>query len=211
MKITGSFLKIEDDKEKIKTLAQETDQIHFDIMDGIFTENKTLEIDKVKENLVNLKSDIDIHLMVKNVKEYVDKVLIFNPQVITFHIEASENPNEFINYIKVKKFKVGIAINPKTNLEKIYPYLKSIDLVLIMSVQAGKGGQKFIDISSRIDDIYNYRKKNKLNYIIEVDGGINNETIKKVKKADLIVVGSYITDSNNYKKQVEELRKCYNE
>ncbi|MBR2588643.1 MAG: ribulose-phosphate 3-epimerase [Bacilli bacterium] len=211
MKITGSFLKIEDDKEKIKTLAQETDQIHFDIMDGIFTENKTLEIDKVKENLVNLKSDIDIHLMVKNVKEYVDKVLIFNPQVITFHIEASENPNEFINYIKGKKVKVGIAINPKTNLEKIYPYLKSIDLVLIMSVQAGKGGQKFIDISSRIDDIYNYRKKNKLNYIIEVDGGINNETIKKVKKADLIVVGSYITDSNNYKKQVEELRKCYNE
>ena len=100
MKITGSFLKIEDDKEKIKTLAQETDQIHFDIMDGIFTENKTIEIDKVKENLVNLKSDIDIHLMVKNVKEYVDKVLIFNPQVITFHIEASENPNEFINYIK---------------------------------------------------------------------------------------------------------------
>ena len=192
MKITGSFLKIEDDKEKIKTLAQETDQIHFDIMDGIFTENKTLEIDKVKENLVNLKSDIDIHLMVKNVKEYVDKVLIFNPQVITLHIEASENPNEFINYIKGKKVKVGIAINPKTNLEKIYPYLKSIDLVLIMSVQAGKGGQK-------------------LNYIIEVDGGINNETIKKVKKADLIVVGSYITDSNNYKKQVEELRKCYNE
>lgn len=210
MKITGSFLKIENDRQKIEKLAQATDQIHFDIMDGIFTENKTLEIEKVKENLINIK-DIDIHLMVKDIKNYVDKVLIFKPKFITFHIEAIENPNEFIKYIKEKNIKVGIAINPKTSLEKIYPYLKDIDLVLVMSVQAGKGGQKFIDISSKIEEIYNYREKNKLNYIIEVDGGINNETISKVKKADLIVVGSYITDSNNYKEKVEELRKCYNE
>lgn len=210
MKITGSFLKIENDRQKIEKLAQATDQIHFDIMDGIFTENKTLEIEKVKENLINIK-DIDIHLMVKDIKNYVDKVLIFKPKFITFHIEAIENPNEFIKYIKEKNIKVGLAINPKTSLEKIYPYLKDIDLVLVMSVQAGKGGQKFIDISSKIEEIYNYREKNKLNYIIEVDGGINNETISKVKKADLIVVGSYITDSNNYKEKVEELRKCYNE
>ena len=210
MKITGSFLKIENDRQKIEKLAQATDQIHFDIMDGIFTENKTLEIEKVKENLINIK-DIDIHLMVKDIKNYVDKVLIFKPKFITFHIEAIENPNEFIKYIKEKNIKVGIAINPKTCLDKIYPYLKDIDLVLVMSVQAGKGGQKFIDISSKIEEIYNYREKNKLNYIIEVDGGINNETISKVKKADLIVVGSYITDSNNYKEKVEELRKCYNE
>lgn len=210
MKITGSFLKIENDKEKIKELAKSTDQIHFDIMDGIFTENKTLEVDIVKENLVSI-NNVDIHLMVEDIKEYVDKVLIFKPQFITFHIEATENPNQIINYIKEKNIKVGIAINPKTDLKKIYPYLKDVDLVLIMSVKAGKGGQKFIDISDRIDDIYNYRRKNKLNYIIEVDGGINNETIKKVKKADLIVVGSYITDSDNYKEKVEELRKCYNE
>lgn len=210
MKITGSFLKIENDRQKIEKLAQATDQIHFDIMDGIFTENKTLEVEKVKENLINVK-DMDIHLMVKDIKNYVDKVLIFKPKFITFHIEAIENPNEFIKYIKEKNIKVGIAINPKTGLEKIYPYLKDIDLVLVMSVQAGKGGQKFIDISSKIEEIYNYREKNKLNYIIEVDGGINNETISKVKKADLIVVGSYITDSNNYKEKVEELRKCYNE
>lgn len=210
MKITGSFLKIENDKDKILQLAKAADQIHFDIMDGIFTENKTLEVDKIKESLININT-IDVHLMVKNIKEYVDKVLMFNPQIITFHIEATKNPSKLINYIKEKNVKVGIAINPKTNLEKVYPYLKNIDLILIMSVQAGKGGQKFIDISDRINEMYNYREKNKLNYIIEVDGGINNETIKKVKKADLIVVGSYITDSNNYKEKVEELRKCYYE
>lgn len=211
MKIAGSFLKIENDKEKIEKLAEASDQIHFDIMDGIFTENKTLEINKVKNNLVNIKNNIDIHLMVKDIKKYVDEVLNFNPKFITFHIEATENPNKFIKYIKGKNIKVGIAINPKTNIKKIYPYLKDIDLVLIMSVQAGKGGQKFIDISDRIEEIYNYRSNNNLNYVIEVDGGINNETIKKVKKANLIVVGSYITNSDNYKEKVKELRKCYDE
>ena len=200
MKIAGSFLKIQDDINKIKELEKCTDQIHFDIMDGLFTENKT----KIKD--IQIKKDIDIHLMVLDIKSYVDKVLKYNPKYITFHLEATDNIIENINYIKEKNIKVGIAINPKTDIEKIYKYLDKIDLVLLMSVKPGKGGQKFIDISNKLNKLYNYRKENNLSFIIEVDGGINNETIKKVEKADIVVCGSYITDSINYENQVKLLK-----
>lgn len=203
MKIAGSFLKVQDDIKKIKELEKYTDQIHFDIMDGIFTENKT----NIKE--INIKKDIDIHLMVIDVKKYVDKVLKFNPKYITFHLEI-DNIIENINYIKEKNIKVGLAINPETDIEKIYKYLDKIDLVLLMSVKPGKGGQKFIDITEKLNKIYNYRKENNLSFIIEVDGGINNETIKKVKKADIVVCGSYITDSKDYQEKVKLLKENLN-
>ena len=201
MKIAGSFLKIKDDIDKIKELERTTDQIHFDIMDGIFTDNKTSINEKIK-----IKKDIDIHLMVSDIKSYVDKVLKYNPKYITFHLEATDNIIENINYIKEKNKKVGLAINPETDIEKIYKYLNKIDLVLLMSVPPGKGGQKFIDISQKLNKVYNYRKENNLSFIIEVDGGINNETIKKVEKADVVVCGSFITDSTNYQKQVKLLK-----
>lgn len=202
MKIAGSFLKIKDDINKIKELEKNTDQIHFDVMDGIFTENKTFFDKEIK-----IEKDIDVHLMVLDIKSYVDNMLKYNPKYITFHIEATDNIIENINYIKEKNIKVGLAINPETEIEKIYKYLDKIDLVLLMSVPPGKGGQKFVDITSKLNKLYNYRKEKKLSFIIEVDGGINNETIKKVEKADVIVCGSYITDSNNYQKQVKLLRQ----
>ncbi|MBR3229554.1 MAG: ribulose-phosphate 3-epimerase [Bacilli bacterium] len=200
MKIAGSFLKIQEDIDKIKELEKRVDQIHFDIMDGIFTENKTI----IKE--INIEKDIDIHLMVLDIKSYVDKVLKYRPKYITFHLEATDNIIENIDYIKEKNIKVGIAINPETDIEKVYKYLDKIDLVLLMSVKPGKGGQKFIDITEKLNKLYNYRKENNLSFIIEVDGGINNETIKKVKKADIVVCGSFITDSTNYEGQVKLLK-----
>ena len=206
LEIAGSFLKISDDKEKIDKLNKVVDQIHFDVMDGKFTEKPTLNLDIMKEKLKDITKKIDVHLMVVNIKEYIDKVLKFNPKYITFHIEATDNINYFIKYIKEKKIKVGLAINPETNLEKIFPYLKDIDLVLVMSVHPGQGGQKFIDIEDKINYLYQYRKLNNLSYMIEVDGGINNETIKKIKKADIAVAGSYITDSDDYQKQIKLLR-----
>ena len=202
MKIAGSFLKIQEDIDKIKELEKNTDQIHFDIMDGIFTENKT----KIKE--INIEKDVDIHLMVLDIKSYVDKVLKYNPKYITFHLEATNNVIDNINYIKEKNIKVGLAVNPETDIEKVYKYLDKIDLVLLMSVTPGKGGQKFIDITEKLNKLYNYRKENNLSFIIEVDGGINNETIKKVEKADIVVCGSYITDSKDYKEQVKLLKNA---
>lgn len=206
MLIAGSFLKIQDDKNKIDELNNAVDDIHFDIMDGKFTENRTLDLNVMENNIKDITKPIDVHLMVFNIKKYVNSVLKFRPKYITFHIEATSDPSEFINYIKNKGVKAGIAINPETDFDKIYPYLDDVDLVLVMSVHAGAGGQPFIDISDRIDKLYEFRRRNDLSYIIEVDGGINDKTVSKVRKADLIVSGSFITDSDNYLEKVISLK-----
>lgn len=206
MKIAGSFLTIQEEKNKIDKLNEVVDQIHFDIMDGSFTERPTLPLEKIKENLKDIDKPIDIHLMVIDIKRYVNEILKFKPTYITFHIEATDNPKYFINYIKNKNIKVGIAINPETNIDEIYPYLDDIDLVLIMSVHPGKGGQTFIDITDRIEKLYEFRRRNDLSYVIEVDGGINDQTINKIQKADIAVSGSYITSSDNYQEKVHALK-----
>ncbi|MBR3897976.1 MAG: ribulose-phosphate 3-epimerase [Bacilli bacterium] len=211
MIIAGSFLKIQNEKDKIDKLNKAVDQIHFDVMDGKFTENKTLDINDIEKNVKDIDKPIDVHLMVYDVEKYVDDFLKFNPKYFTFHIETTDNPKKYIDYIKSKNVKVGLAINPDTDIEKIYPYLDKVDLILIMSVPPGKGGQKFIDISGRIKMIKNHRTNNHLSFKIEVDGGINNQTIKKVRDADIVVCGSYITDSSDYQKNVNILRGDLNE
>jgi len=200
--ISGSFLKIQDDSKKILDFAKSMDQIHFDVMDGNFTEKATISPSMINFGISN--KPIDVHLMVMDVKKYVDEVITFNPEFITFHIEIG-NTLEYINYIKNKNIKVGIAINPSTDIKLIYPFLSMIDLVLIMSVPAGAGGQKFIDISDRINEIYNYREKNNFKFLIEVDGGINDKTIHSVTNADICVVGSFITDGN-YDERLKKIK-----
>lgn len=207
VKIAGSFLKIQNDFEKIKKLDSVCDFIHFDVMDGKFTEKPTLSLNKMKEAICSLKKPFDVHLMVENIEKYVDAVIPFKPSYITFHLEACDNPLEYINYIHSKGSKVGIAINPNTKVDEILPYLSDIDMVLIMSVQAGASGQPFIDITYKIDRLIKYRDDNNLSYMIEVDGGINDTTIKMVKDVDIVVVGSFVTDSDNYQSQIYKLKK----
>lgn len=207
VKIAGSFLKIQNDFEKIKNLDNVCDCIHFDVMDGQFTDKPTLSLDKMQEAILGLKKSFDVHLMVKDIKKYVDAVIPLKPSYITFHLEACDNPLEYVNYIHSKGVKVGVAINPNTKVDEILPYLSDIDMVLVMSVQAGASGQAFIDITSKMDELIKYREDNELSYIIEVDGGINDNTIKMVKKADIVVVGSFVTDSDNYQSQIYKLKK----
>ncbi len=208
MIISGSFLKIERDKEALKRFALACSHIHFDVMDGEFTDNKTVNPSDISFGEVDRK--IDVHLMVKDVPKYVLMVSKFKPDYITFHAEIG-NTLENINYIKSRGYKVGIAINPNTDFKSIYPYLNMVDLVLVMSVKAGAGGQAFTDVSDRIEELYNYRKDNNLNFVIEVDGGINSANIGKVKKADICVVGSFITDYDDYEKQIDILRRTLDE
>ena len=208
VKIAGSFLKIQDDFEKIKTLDRVCDLVHFDVMDGKFTEKATLPIEKLKDVILDLKKPFDVHLMVKEIKKYIDLVAPFNPSYIIFHLEATKNAIELINYIHFKGIKAGIAINPKTKVEDIYPFLNLVDLVLVMSVKAGAGGQAFIDITDKIDNLLKYRDSNNLSYLIEVDGGINDATIRMVRDADIVVAGSFITGSDNYQAQVYKLKKA---
>lgn len=208
MLIAASYLKIQNEKENIEKLNKYADIMHYDVMDGNFTGNKTLPFEKVRYNTSGVTKNKDIHLMVEDIYNYIDCYSTLKPNNITFHLEIG-NTSDIINYIKNKGIKVGLAINPDTKVESIEPYLKDIDIVLVMSVTPGAGGQKFIDISPKIDFLYNYRVNNNLSYKIEVDGGINDETIKLIKKADIAVVGSFITNSDDYKKQFLKLEETY--
>ncbi len=195
-------------KENIELLDKlNVDFLHIDIMDGIFVPNKTWDFEEIEKLIENAKTKKDIHLMVKNVKKYIDDFIKLNPENITFHYEATDNQLELIKYIQGKKIKAGLSIKPQTEIKEIKHLLKYIDLVLVMSVEPGFGGQKYIENSTnKINDLKRLREENDYKYVIEVDGGINNETKEKAKNADILVVGSYITN-NDYKQKIKEFKK----
>lgn len=208
MKISASFLSVNENLiENIKKLdSTSIDFFHLDVMDGIFVSNKSWNYEFFQKILMNTIKPKDIHLMVSNVKEYIDLFKNFNPEYITFHYEAISDIKSVTNYIRNLGIKVGLSIKPSTSVEEILPYLNYIDLILVMSVEPGKGGQKFIDDSvDKINQLYKLRKKYNYNYVIQVDGGINDKTSKLCKNADILVIGSYITNSNNYQEQINKI------
>lgn len=198
-------------KEKIRKNIKKLDKMnidffHIDIMDGIFVENTTWKYKEVSKILKNTKTKKDVHLMVKEPKKYIDEYIKIRPEIITFHYEATNEHLELINYIKENNIKAGISIKPDTKVEEIKNLLEYVDLVLVMSVEPGKGGQKYIENSTnKINELYKLREENSYNYLIEVDGGINNETKEFAKNADILVVGSYITN-NNYEEKINEMK-----
>lgn len=187
---------------------------HIDVMDGEFVKNNTM--DKMIEYCEYLNSisllPLDVHLMVNNIKEYINKFIVFEPNNITFHIEACKNENqimELISYIKDNNCKVGISISPKTNVEEIYKYLPYIHNCLVMTVEPGEGGQALIpETIEKIHTLYKYVKENEIDIDIEADGGINLETADEVKQAgaNILVAGTSIIQSSDYKDTVEKLR-----
>lgn len=187
---------------------------HIDIMDGKFVERDTTEIMNGFINEIMQVSNIplDIHLMVKDVKKYIDEYVPVLPNIITFHYEAVKNKKkimELINYIKQNNIKVGISIKPDTKVKEIYEYLPYIHMVLIMTVEPGKGGQALIpETIEKIKQLKEYIEKNNIDIDIEADGGINLETMERVKNAgvDIAVVGSGITKTQDYKETIKKLK-----
>lgn len=209
MKLAASILDIKEPKcEEVTKLSNlDIDYLHIDVMDGLFVENKTWDFLEYKEIIKYVNKPKDVHLMVSDVKKYIDEFLMLNPVFITFHYEAVSDVMGVINYIKEKGISVGISIKPSTDISEIAEYLEYLDLILVMSVEPGRGGQVFMDNSIRkMEQLSELRNKKGYNYLIEVDGGINNETIRKCVNADIVVVGSYITKSD-YKNAIEEIRK----
>ena len=209
MKLSVSILSMKDQfdiKENIKKLNNcNIDFLHIDIMDGKFVKNSTWNCLDVKNILPNNSKPLDIHLMVEDIEKYINDFSILNPKYITFHLEATDNPIKIIKLIKEKNMGVGISIKPNTDVSKILPYLSLVDLVLVMSVEPGQGGQKFLDNSvKKINYLYQVRNDKNYNYVIEVDGGVNNTTIENCRKCDIVVVGSYIT-KNNYEESIKSL------
>ena len=208
MKISVSYLSSINNLEECisKLNCTNCDYIHYDIMDNQFVPNETPPLNQIIGYLKNSQKKIDIHLMVKDVQKYIDEYKILNPEFITFHIEAADNIIYLINYLKSLNIKVGLSIKPNTSIDKIMPYLNLIDLVLVMSVEPGFGGQMFIENSiEKISELSEIRKKNHYSYLIEVDGGINNQNIGNCDKADIVVVGSFITKSDNYQYQINKI------
>lgn len=208
--ILGFLEKATLDKQDIKKIDfLDFEYIHLDIMNQDFVSKNSKENTQIKEYLQEINHPLDIHLMVGDIIQYIDVYQDLNPAYITFHIEATKNPMHIIEYIRKKNIKVGIAINPKTDIEKIHPYLNMIDLVLVMSVEPGYGNQKFIDIRSKIKKLIQIRKEYNHSFLIEVDGGINNQTAPLIQQADIIVVGSYITSKEDYKMAIDQIKKNF--
>ncbi len=208
MKLSGSILDLTPKtKEAIQKIsASGLDYIHVDVMDGDFVPNVSFPFSEVSPIIVsNLK--YDVHLMVQNPEIYIEQFSSIHPEFITFHYEIG-NTMKWISEIRSKGIKAGLSVKPDTDLEEIKSFLPFVDLVLVMSVEPGKGGQAFLEQTySRIEELYHYRNQNHLHYQIEVDGGINNQNTPKLKKCDMIVVGSFIT-KGNYKEQIDKIREA---
>lgn len=218
VEISASILNLEEDNviKKLYDLeAAKIDYFHIDVMDGIFVENNTVQkMKKYCEYLNNISNlPIDVHLMVTNVKEYVNEFLVFKPNIITVHLEAFSNKDELkeiIKYIKENNTRVGISIKPDTKIDEIFDILKYIHQVLIMTVEPGKGGQSLIPQTlEKVEALNEFIKKENIDIDIEVDGGINEKTATEAKKAgaNILVAGTAITRAEDYKKIVEELKK----
>lgn len=200
--VSTSFLKEGSYSNYIEMLNNSnTDYIHFDVMDGKFVENKNLSIKELEKYLKMSKKKNDVHLMVKNPKEYIKTLSIYNISYLTIHKEI-ENYKEMIKLIKSYGIKPGLAINPETNIEDVFEDLKNVSLVLLMSVHPGKSGQEFIEeTTNKISVLKEEIKKKNLNVKISIDGGIKEEVLEKIKDVDIVVSASYIlNDLNNINK-----------
>lgn len=185
------------------------DYIHVDLMDGKFVGEKNFTIGKEVALLSNVNKPLDVHLMTLKPEKYFEDLATLYTEYITFHIEAVKNPHEVINQIKDLGLKAGLAINPETDINSLKDYLKDIDQVLIMSVNPGFGGQKFInEVLPKIDELIEIRKEFNYSFIISVDGGVNDETINelKTKDIDMVVSGSFICKSDNFDEQIIKLK-----
>ncbi len=187
------------------------DLIHVDVMDGHFVPNLTIGPPVIKALRNYTKLPFDVHLMISPVHKYIKNFAEAGSDIITIHPEATENLNESISLIKKLNKKVGVSLNPDTDISIIETELKNIDLVLIMSVFPGFGGQKFIpETIKKIKDLKEIKDKNNYNFDIEVDGGINFLNSKDVINAgaNILVSGTTIFKENNgdIKKNIEKLK-----
>ena len=197
---------------EIKRLQKaKADLIHVDVMDGHFVPNLTIGPPVIKELKKHSKIPFDVHLMISPVHRYIKDYALAGADIITIHPEATKNVGSSINLIKKLKKKVGLSLNPNSKIEIISKYLSNIDLVLIMSVHPGFGGQKFIPkVLEKIKKLKKLKDKRKFKFDIEVDGGINFSNSKVVKDAgaNILVSGTTVFKENNgnLKKNIQTLR-----
>lgn len=207
--LNANFLNLEQEIVMAQNIGIEW--LHFDVMDGHFVPNISFGAPILSSISQKFKLFNDVHLMISDPKKYYMDFVKAGADLITFHLESLKSEEEvvnLVNLIKKENVKVGISIKPNTDVKKLLPFLNLIDLILIMSVEPGFGGQKFMDTAlDKIEFLSKYKDENSLQYLIEVDGGINNITYKKCasKGVDVCVIGSYLLKSEDMKKSYELL------
>lgn len=208
MKISVSYLtskNLENDLRKLN--VTNADYIHVDVMDGKFVKNKSLPF-KVIRNIHKYTSKrLDVHLMVKKPLKFISDYATLNTEFITVHVE-NKRVEKALGLIEAYGIKTGVSIKPNTPLDALDPYLDRVDLILVMSVEPGRGGQEFMeDTIDRVKEVRKKLNEAKSKALISVDGGITEEIAEKLKDVDILVSGNYILSSDDFQYQIYKLRK----
>ena len=206
--LSSDFGRLIDEIELIN--KSNADWFHLDVMDGVFVPNITFGSPVLEIFKNYAKKPLDIHLMIVNPENYIDKFSSYNPDTITFHIEAVKDISAILKKIKNLNIKAGLAINPDTPIKNLEPYLNEIDMVCLMGVFPGFSGQKFINkTNSRLRDLKKLIESKKSKALIQIDGGVDLSNVKELSRlgADILVSGSCIFKSKNPSKIIDSLKK----
>lgn len=208
--ISASFLTSKDIPKTLTKLNDtDVDFIHVDVMDGKYVENKSLPFKEMRHIYKFTDKRLDVHLMVESPSKYISDYASLNTEYITIHLDTLEDTLNNLKLIKSYGIKTGIALNPTDKVESLIPYLPYIDLILVMGVIPGKGGQKFIEKTiDKLKELKVLKHEYKdFKFKVSIDGGINNIVAKKIYNlTDIIVSGNYITNSSDYQRQINSLR-----
>ena len=207
-KISASFLSSKNiPGDLVKLNETDVDYIHVDVMDGKFVKNKTMPFSEMKNIYKYTNKRIEVHLMVDNPSKYIPLYAELNTECIMFHIESSEDIIKNLELIKSFSIKCGLVISPETKVNELIPYLPYLNMVLVMGVVPGEGGQKFIpNTENKIKELKELIKSYDFNILIDVDGGICDTVLDKVVDADILTAGNYIISSDNYQEKITSLR-----
>lgn len=199
-------------REIKKIEASGAEMIHYDVMDGVFVNNITFGMPLLRSMQGKTNCILDVHLMIIDPLKYIDDFADAGADIITFHVESKSNITETINAIRNKGIKAAISVKPNTPAEAVFPYINDVDMVLVMTVEPGFGGQKFMDMSEKISAIRKFADENRTTdapLSIQVDGGIDDITAPIVKKAgaNILVSGSYLFRAENMAEAVIKLKE----
>ncbi|MDR5648370.1 ribulose-phosphate 3-epimerase [Staphylococcus nepalensis] len=205
--LSANFLQLQ---EELKALEKAgVDGVHFDVMDGQFVPNISIGLPILEDVRKGTCLPIDVHLMIEEPEKYVELFAEQGADMISVHVEATPHIHRVIQQIKNANVQAGVVINPGTPVESIAPVLKMVDYVLVMTVNPGFGGQSFIQESlDKLDQLSNIKKELDLTFEVEVDGGINDETVKSVIEhgATMLVAGSYFFKQDDYQSATQILK-----
>lgn len=204
--LSADFARLGEEIGKVEKAG--ADWIHVDVMDGHFVPNLTIGAPVVKSLRPTTKLPLDVHLMIAEPERYIGDFAKAGADYLTIHVEATEKVEQTLTAIRQLGVKPGITLRPRTKVEEIFPYLKLVDLILVMTVEPGFGGQSFMrDQVAKLKALKAELKKQNAQALLEVDGGINNETALEVTDADVLVAGNYIF-KNDYARAIQTLKEC---